>query len=160
MKRFSAFGPSFSAGHLKKKVLTKSAQLDKKWPGLCARGQTWDIRTVSQPALTLRRDPSSRPIIDIHVRDETQQRQMDWMSKKICFLLITPGPAHRSAPAPRTVSEGWLDKNRSTQATRWILNLTVLYFLCLCRPQSSFHVFPVETGQTTIYSMKSCWSMG
>ena len=40
VKRFSAFGPSFSAGHLKKKVLTKSAQLDKKWPGLCAPGQT------------------------------------------------------------------------------------------------------------------------
>ena len=64
----------------------------------CVAAHTSDILRRYEPSQTSSVIPG--PIIDIQVGDETQQRQMDWMSKKICFLLITPGPAPRCAPPP------------------------------------------------------------
>ena len=111
MKRFSAFGPSFSAGHLKKKVLTKSAQLDKNWPGLGARGQTWGIRTVSRPApvtscgernMNHRELHPSSPAPSLIFMSEMKHSKDKWTGwvRKYAFYLSLRDQHHAARPPP------------------------------------------------------------
>ena len=124
VKRFSAFGPSFSAGHLKKKVLTKKSRSWIKsgldW-ALGARheiselchGLTSDIlrrRGEPSPTWSVIPDPS---LIFMSEMKHSKDKWTGWV-RKYAFYLSLRDKHHAARPPPE---QGGLTRQKLTHAS-------------------------------------------
>lgn len=161
MKRFSPFGRVLLLVTRGKSLDKNCDQDQKKCPG---RYQNCVTLPSSGGSSKLR--PPSFVIllgIDIHGRNETQQRQMVWWVRKYAFYLSLFRPTRHGRASPRPAQPA--RKKLLHAATNWILIVLFLLYLffaaistlefisCLLLQRRAKHPL------SSIHAMKSCWSI-